>query len=124
MKRVREVIAGLGSLMNHGHDANSILDKASRELATQQPALEFVNSRGWALLQQKYRGVISEWKHRIVFLAADAKSNEKEIQHTSDLIVACDLMLDLTNRVITAHQEALKTIDKTQKEIAGGSTAG
>lgn len=123
MRRIKQVIGGLGSLTHHAHDANAIVEKASRELAQQMPALDFVNSHGWVLVQQKYRAIVSEMKHRIVFLAANAEKNEEEIQHTSDLIAACELMLDLTNKVIKAHQEALRTININQQGIAGGNTA-
>ena len=123
MRAIKRVMSRLGSLVDHGYNANAVLEKASRDLLDQVPALEFVNSQGWTLVQKKYREMINEMKRRIVFLAADARGNEKDIQRTSDLITACELMLDLTNRVIRAHQEALKTINTNLQGIDKGNTA-
>ncbi len=115
MKKIRSIIKGLGSLTSHGYDADAILQKASSELAAQTPALEFVSSEGWKAVQKKYRSeVIKQMKLRIIYLSTNTEKNKDEIQRTSDIVGACELLLDLTNRVIRAHQEALKTLTITQ----------
>ncbi|KKM58598.1 hypothetical protein LCGC14_1549160 [marine sediment metagenome] len=120
MKKIFNIIPGLGSLMGHGYDATAILDKVAADLAAQVPTLEFVNSEGWKVIQKKYKSeIINEMKRRIIYLSTNTEKNKDEIQHTSNIIAACDLLLDLTNRVIRAHQEALKTLTKTQGTAGG-----
>lgn len=115
----RAVVRGIGSLTNHGHDAQAIVQKAVMELVVQAPALEFVNSSGWKLVQKQYRGLIREMKLRIIFLTTNTEGNKAEIQHTSDLIGACEMMMDLTDKVIQAHQEAQETITKNAGTAGG-----
>ena len=120
MRKILSIIPGLGSLTNHGHDVNAILDKVAADLAAQVPTLEFVNSEGWKAIEKKYRSeVVNEMKRRIIYLSTNTEKNKDEIQHTSNIIAACDLLLDLTNRVIRAHREALKTLTITQGTAGG-----
>lgn len=119
-KVARRVIPGIGSIIGHNYDPQVILKKAAEELAAQKPIMEFVNSKGWKLLSQKYKTeIINEMKRRIVYLSTNTEQNKDEIQHTSDLVGACELLLDLTGRVIKAHQEAQQTINKV-RGTAGG----
>ena len=115
----RAAIKGIGSLTNHGHDAQAIVNKAVMELVAQGPALEFVNSSGWTLVRKQYKGMVKEMKLRIIFLSTNTEKNKDEIQRTSDLIGACEMMMDLTNKVIQAHREAQDTITKNAGTAGG-----
>ncbi len=121
MSSIQQVVKNIGSLTHHKYDADKILQKLSAELAKQGPALDFVNSDGWQFVQKQYRETVKEMKREIIRLSAKAEKNSGEIQHISNLIGACDLMLDITNRVIRAHQEAQQTLTKHQQGTAGRS---
>ncbi len=118
--RIRKAIAGIGSILPQKYDAAAILKKVAEELATLAPAVEFVNADGWKLIRKRYQEeVVNAMKRRIVYLAGNADKNRAEIQHTSNIIGACDLLLDLTDNIIKAHQEALETTNHV-KGTAGG----
>jgi hypothetical protein len=120
LKRVLRVIPGIGSNTTHRYDAEVVLKKVAAEVAQQAPAIEFINSAGWRLIAKRYKSdIINEMKHRIIYLSTQAEKNKDEIQHTSNIIGACELLLGLTDKIITAHQEALKT-HNTIKGTAGG----
>jgi hypothetical protein len=113
------IIKGIGSLLPSTYDPKKVVDTAVLRLSQCQPALDFISSQGWKVMRAEYEGVIRELSDRILFLSTEGVKNAAGIQRTAAVIQAAEMFVGLSDRVIRAHSDALKTID-THKERATG----
>ena len=107
----QNIIKGIGSLLPSNYDPKKVVDSAVFRLSQCQPALDFISSQGWMVMRAEYEGVIGELRDRILFLSTEGVKNAAEIQRTAAVVQAAEMFIGLSDRVIRAHNDALKTID-------------
>lgn len=114
-----QIVKGIGSLLPGNYDPQKVVNEAIMRLAKSTPALEFVNSTGWKVVQAEYNTLINELRQRVLSLAGNGVKHAAEIQRTAAVIQAAELLIGVTDRVIRAHQDALKTIDEHKGTPSG-----
>lgn len=114
MRSAREIMGGVKSVFNPSYRRDEVIKQAIHSLSVSQPALEFINSQGWQAMMRKYKEIAVELESYLRSLCRHSKANQAEIQKTSDFIDAFQTVVGMTNKVVTMHNNATKTIVKNQ----------
>lgn len=118
-RQLQRVFPGIGSVLPSKYDRNSIVRASVDRLNRYRPVLEFVNSSGWKVLKKEYQTLLGGLREYICDLSMNAQKNADEIQRTSDFIHAAEMMLNLTDEIISRHEQAVNAIQRNQETAQG-----
>lgn len=121
LRQTNKIIKGLGTVLGQQVDPRKELERTLRRIYGGVDAYEFVKSPGWDKVCAGYRHYIAEMWDRIRHLTLYTDRNAEEIQRRRNLIVACEMWLEISDDIIAdyeqsvkEHAEQLETAQKTR----------